>query len=165
MYICERKYTNLKNIVDKIIKLLNNTYNMIKSIDFFELDQNDNQLNSLNISSCSDLDDQKIDDEKAQNISEQLIEKVHLHSQKFNQIFDKLLVYYNKLFQKKYRQIFYSKRFRDFFQIFRIIDHNNREISNVSYDQMITSNYTSLKNNSYSSDSKVYDKTRLFNVS
>ncbi len=32
LYICERRYSNLKNIVGKIIKLLNNTYNMIKSI-------------------------------------------------------------------------------------------------------------------------------------
>jgi hypothetical protein len=118
------------------------------------IDQNENQLNSLNISSSSDQEDLKNDEEGNQNISEKLIEKIHLHSHKFNQNFDKLLVFYNKLFLKKYRQIFYSRRFRDFFQIYRITDNYNREISNVSNDPMVTSNYTSLRNNSYMSESK-----------
>lgn len=118
------------------------------------IDQNENQFNSLNISSSSDQEDLKNDEEGNQNISEKLIEKIHLHSHKFNQNFDKLLVFYNKLFLKKYRQIFYSRRFRDFFQIYRITDNYNREISNVSNDPMVTSNYTSLRNNSYMSDSK-----------
>ena len=73
-----------------------------------------------------------------------VLENLMLNSQHFNENFKKLIIYYNKLFRKKYRHIFFSTQFRENFQLDKLFEINNRDFS-ISDDNLVISNTNSSK--------------------
>lgn len=84
-------------------------------------------------------------------LSQDLLDKVKSNPQKLNLSFNKLINLYNKLFQRKYRHVLYSRQFRDSFQLFRINDPQ-REPLNTSNDVVFIPQSNSLRRQSYNSE-------------
>ena len=65
--------------------------------------------------------------------------------------FNELIFLYNKLFQRKYRHVFYSKQFRELFELEKLLEGTFKDIT-MTKENFISLNHSPLKKLSFSNE-------------